>query len=214
MNETRNHPSTERLQAFVEETLDAALLREVESHISVCRDCRTEVEDLGSLFKALSGLRSFAPSAGFADAVMARVRVRQPAFARAEAWLERITPKTTHGWAAAAAVLALPVIGATLLVGWLMAQPGVTPQGIWTLTSGFIGQTADTTWQWTWTQFAGTTLASWLTTAAEMAQSVGRGEIGLAAVAFATLTAGSTYVLYQNLFRTEARRTEHATYVF
>lgn len=218
--EIRNHPTTERLQAFVEESLDRTQRDAVAAHISVCGQCGGEVEELRSLFGALSSLGTFTPPAGFADAVMARVRIRRPSFAGASAladvgaWVDRVVPKTTRGWAAAAALLALPVLAATLLVTWLMAQPGVTPQGLWTLGSELAGDAVVNGWRWAWTHFAGTTLAAWITQGAQLAQNVGREEIGLAAVAFATLTAGSSYVLYQNLFRTEARRTEHATYVF
>lgn len=214
MSERRDHPNTERLQAFVEESLDERQRDTVESHVSVCVECRVEVEELRSLFGALSELATFAPSVGFADAVMAKVRVRQPAFAGAGAWIERVTPQTTRGWAAAAAVLALPLVGATILISWLMAQPGVTPQGLWTMTAALASDAAASGWQWAWARFAGTNLAAWLAQAAELAQTVGHGEIGLAAVMFATLTIGSTYVLYQNLFRTEPGRSQHATYVF
>lgn len=209
-----DHPTTERLEAFVEESLDESQRAVVESHVSVCVECRSEVEELQSLFGALTALSSFAPSEGFADMVMTKVRVRRPAFAGAGAWVERVTPHTTREWAAAAALLALPVLGATALVTWLISQPGVTPQGLWTLASGLTGEAVTSGWQWAWARFAGTNLAAWLSRAAGMAQSVGRDEIGLAAVMFAVLTMGSTYVLYQNLFRTDPRRTNHATYVF
>ncbi len=209
-----NHPTPERLESFVENALDEGQRRVVEAHVTSCPDCRVEVEELSSLFGALSTLQQFAPSVAFADSVMAQVRVRREAFAGATAWVERVTPHTTRGWAAAAALLALPVVGATLLVSWVMSQPGVTPQGLWSLSSDLVGRAASSGWQWAWAEFAGTSLAAWLTQAAALVQTVGRGEIGLAAVLFATITAGSTYVLYQNLFRSESRRTEHATYVF
>ncbi len=214
MNDMLKHPTTERLESFVENALDEGQRRVVEAHVSSCPDCRVEVEELSSLFGALSILTQFAPSAAFSDTIMAQVRVRRQAFAGASAWVERVTPHTTRGWAAAAALLALPVVGATLLVSWLMSQPGVTPQSLWALTGDMTGRAVSSSWQWVWAEFAGTSLAAWLTQAAALAQTVGRGEIGLAAVLFATITAGSTYVLYQNLFRSEARRTEHATYVF
>jgi hypothetical protein len=48
----------------------------------------------------------------------------------------------------------------------------------------------------------------------EFMGSVGSGEIGLALVMFAALTAGSIYILYQNLFRTrQQRRIVHASFV-
>lgn len=214
VSDTTYHPNAERLHGYVEETLDAAERASVETHVSGCHECRTEVAELRSLFEVLSTVPELEPGPGFADRVMTKVRVRRPAFAGAGAWVERVTPQTTHGWAAAAAVLALPVIGTTVLVAWLMSQPGVTAQGLWTLTSGLAGEALSSGWQWAWTRFAGTTLAAWLSQAVELAGSVGRGEIGLAIVLFATLTAGSLYVLYQNLFRPQARRSQHASYVF
>ena len=214
VSEIHNHLSTERLEAYVEERLDDDRRAAVQSHVSVCTECRAELDEMQSLFSVLASLPTFAPSAGFADLVMARVRVRRPAFATANAWVQRVTPHTTRGWAAAAALLALPVIGAAVLVSWLMMQPGVSPQSLWTLAGTLSSEALSSGWQWAWARFAGTTLAAGLAQAASLAQSIGRGEIGLAAVLFAMLTAGSSYVLYQNLFRTEARRTEHATYVF
>lgn len=218
VNGPQNHPSAERLNAFVEETLGGSDRVEVQKHLGSCAECREEAAELRSLFVALSTLPAFAPSSGFADRVMTGVRVRtpvlQPAFAGASAWVERLTPQSTRGWAAAAAVLALPVLAATLLVTWLMSQPGVTPQGLWTVTTTFTGEALGSGWHWAWTRFAETAVAAWMVQAAELLDQLGRGEIGLAVVMFAVMTAGSTYVLYQNLFRTEARRTQHASYVF
>jgi anti-sigma factor RsiW len=209
-----NHPATERLQEFAEEVLGGPEHAVVDAHLAACARCRAEVEELRSLFLALSSLPAFEPTAGFADRVMKHVRVRQPVLAAAAAWIERVTPRSTRGWATAAAVFGLPVIGATVLVGWLLAQPGVDAQGLWTLTTGLAGDAAVNVWQWTWTQLAGSTLAAWMVQVADLLDSVGRGEIGLAVVMFSTLTAGSIYILYQNLFRTQQqRRIEHASYV-
>lgn len=214
VNGPNDHPSVERLNAFVEHGLDESERAGVDAHLAACSRCREEVAELGSLFMALSELPRFAPSAEFADRVMAGVRVRKPVVVSAGEWAERLTPQSTRGWAAAAAVLALPVLGATLLVAWIMAQPGVTSQGLWTLATTFAGEALTSGWHWAWTRFAETAVAGYLVRVAAVVESVGRDEIGLALVMFATLTAGSIYVLYQNLFRTEARRSENASYVF
>lgn len=214
----RNHPTPDRLQSFVEEELDERDRAVVGAHVVECAECGREVAELRSLFTALSGLTAFAPPAGFADRVMTGVRVRRPVFAPAlagvGAWAERLAPRSTRGWAAVAALLALPVVGASLLVGWLMSQPGVTAQGLWTMSTGLLGQVLNSSLHWAWTRFAGTNLAAWSTQALELAGSLGHAEVGLAAVAFALVTFGSLYILYQNLFRTHARRSEHASYVF
>ncbi len=214
MNERTDHPTTDRLNAFVEKTLDAGERAAVDTHLAGCPECRGEVAELRSLFEALSGLAAFSPAAGFADRVMTGVTVRRPAFAGASEWLERFVPATTRGWAAASAVLALPALVAAVLASWLLSQPGVTAQGLWTVTSDLVAEGLTGGVQWAWTRFAGTALATWLVQGLELLRSVGTGELGLAALLFATLTAGSIYVLYQNLFRPIARRTEHASYVF
>ena len=170
--------------------------------------------ELRSLFTALGSLPALAPAAGFADRVMERVRVRQPVMAAASAWLERVTPQSTRGWAAAAAVFALPVVGTTVLVAWLLSQPGVSAQGLWTLTTALAADAAVGSAQWIWAQLSASALAAWVSRAAELVGAAGRGEIGLALVMFSVATAGSIYVLYQNLFRTpQQRRIEHASYV-
>lgn len=216
MRDELNHPTTERLQAFVEEALDGAERAGIDSHLASCSECRAEIEGLQSLFEALGSLPELSPAPGFGDRVMRHVRVRRPAFAwsGASAWLDRVTPQSTRGWATAAAVFALPVLGATVLLAWLLSQPGVSAQGLWTFTAAMMGNAASGGWEWVWGQMSGSILAVWATRAAELFGSVGRGEVGLAVVGFATLTAGSLYVLYHNLFRTQQpRRIEHASYV-
>ena len=214
MSDKLNHPSAERLHGLVEESLDDAELAVVRSHLGGCAECRTEVAELRSLFEALGTLPAFEPTPGFANRVMRHVRVRQPALAGVSAWLDRVTPQSTRGWAAAAAVFALPVVGATLLMAWLLAQPGVSAQGLWTYGAALVGDSVATTSQWAWTQLSNSVLAVWAVRLAEFLDTVGRGEIGLALVMFTTLTAASVYVLYQNLFRTQqTRRIEHASYV-
>lgn len=214
MSERLNHPSPKRLQAFVEESLADAERAVVDSHLTYCSKCQTEVAEFRSLFAALGSLPAFEPTAGFADRVMQNVRVRQPVLAGVSAWLDRVTPQSTRGWAAAAAVFALPVMGATLLMGWLLSQPGVSVQGLWTVTTVLLEDAAVGTSQWVWAQLSTSALSVWAVRAAEFLGNVGHGEIGLAMVMFATLTAGSIYVLYQNLFRTQQqRRIEHASYV-
>lgn len=218
MSERLSHPTATRLQAFLEESLESAERAVVESHLTRCDRCQTEVAELRSLFAALGGLPMLEPTPGFADRVMERVEVRRPVAvtvaAWTEEWLERITPQSTPGWAAAAAVLALPVIGATVLVAWLLSQPGVSAQGLWMIGTALVGEAAASSGQWVWTQLVDSTLALWAVELADFVGSVGRGQIGLAVVMFATLTAGSIYVLYQNLFRTQQpRRVEHASYV-
>lgn len=225
MSDRLNHLSEERLHGYVEEGLDAAERAVVDRHLSACTRCRGEVGELRSLFLAFQELPTLAPSAAFADQVMEKVRVRRPAMAWVSEWagewasggarwVERLVPQTTRGWAAVTGLFALPAVTVTVLLWWLLSQPGVTPQSLWLIASSVTGDAVATGWQWAVTQIAGSGAAAYALQLVELIGSVGRGEIGLAVVMFATATAASVYVLYQNLFRTNARRTEHASYVF
>lgn len=214
MSETLNHPEHERLQAYAAKELEGGDTAVIDAHLTTCARCRAEVEELHSLFVMLSSLAYHAPAAGFADRVMARVRVRQPWFARAADWLAGLAPKSTRAWALTAAMVALPAVATTGLIWWLMSRPGVTVQGLWVISSEFAARALSGAWSWAWSYVAGSALASWAAGAAEVVASVGRGGLGLGVVMFATLTAASVWILYQNLFRTEARRTDYASFVF
>jgi anti-sigma factor RsiW len=211
---TLNHPTADRLEAYVERNLDGGDEAVVRSHLATCSRCQVEVAELQSLFEALSGLPQLSPSTGFADRVMVGVRVRRPLYDRVADWVEGFLPTTNRGWALAAAAVAAPVLTSTVLVWWILSQPGVSAQALAVVGVGMAGEALGTGWAWLWTAFAGSSLAAYLTALANLAASVGRGGLGLAAVMFATFTFGSIYVLYENLFRTNARRTEHASYTF
>lgn len=211
------HPEHERLQAFVEASLGGGDAAVVESHLGTCARCRAEVEELRSLFGMLSSLAYHTPAAGFADRVMARVRVRRPWFAWAAEWAEwlgRFAPRTTRGWAVATGMVALPGAAIAALAWWVMSRPGVTPQGLWVMTTGYAGRGVGVAWSWLWARVATSSMAAWATSAAEAAASLGRGGLGLGVVMFLTLTVASIWVLYQNLFRTNSRRTDYASFVF
>jgi anti-sigma factor RsiW len=214
LSETLNHPAPDRLEALVEDTLDRAEKAVVESHLATCERCQVEVADLRSLFEALAALPEVAPSAGFADRIMKGVRVRRPVLDWVNEWIERLTPDTNRGWAVAAAVVAMPALVTSALTWWLLSHPEVSAQRLWLVASALVGDALSAGWQWAWASFAGSGLAVWANGLLELAESLGRGGLGLAAIMFATLTIGSVYVLYQNLFRTNGRRTQHASYTF
>ncbi|HUE77701.1 MAG TPA: hypothetical protein VMM83_07145 [Longimicrobiales bacterium] len=218
MSDTLNHPEPERLQAFVEASLDGEAAAAVDAHVASCSLCEGEVEQLRSLFEMLSGLAYHAPAAGFVDRVMTQVRVRQPWFAWAEQWArewaERLTPKSTRALALTSALVALPAIAMAALVWWVLSRPGVSVQSLWVIGTDVAERATASMVTWLWSHVAGSSLAAWASSTAELVGSLGRGGVGLAAVMFATLTAASIWILYQNLFRTEGRRSDYASYVF
>jgi anti-sigma factor RsiW len=214
LSETLNHPPAERLEAFVEDSLDKADRVVVRSHLSICTRCQTEVAELQTLFEALSALPEVAPSAGFADRVMAGVRVRRPLLERVAEWIERYAPDTNRGWALTTAAIGAPVLVSAAMVWWILSQPGVSAQNLLLFGGALASDALATGGQWIWARMATSNAAAWISSLIEVVGSLGRGELGLAAVMFATMTFGSAYVLYQNLFRTNARRTHHVSYTF
>jgi len=214
VSESTLHPTPERLQAFVEESLEDAERTAVSSHVDSCPRCTAEVREWRAVFAARGSLPGLAPSAGFANRVMAGVELPQPWVVRVLELLRRLVPTTTKGWAVATAFLALPVLAGTGALVWLTSQPGVTVQGLWTMTAGVLGEGLGAAGAWLWSQWLDSSLAYYAAQALELVSNRSGGAIGLALVMFATLTAASAWILYQNLFRSESRRTHYASYSF
>ena len=103
MSEPILHPPPDRLQAYVEGSLDEADRAVLDSHLLVCPNCHGEIEQWRTLFATLATLPQFSPALGFVERVMAGVHVRQPWAARVAEFLRRLVPNTTAGWAAATA---------------------------------------------------------------------------------------------------------------
>jgi hypothetical protein len=92
-------------------------------HLGGCALCRREVGEIRTLHARLAALEPLAPSPGFADRVMARVRLPSPAPLRV---LEGLRASPSRVLAAAAGAL-LAVVGTAT---WLVAYPQVTPGGV------------------------------------------------------------------------------------
>jgi anti-sigma factor RsiW len=208
------HPAADRLEALVEGHLDAGEKVVVESHLVGCSRCQTEVEELRSLFGALARMQHFSPAPGFLNRVMAHVRLPDPWYARAGQYLQKLAPRTSRGWAFASGLFALPLIGFGVITLWLLSKPYVTSEGL----ASFVVQQAGTQ-----ATAAGSSLFSmilqwnvtlWVARAIEALFANGVRSIGAAAVLFAGLTILSAWVLYQNLFRQQARRSDYASYSF
>lgn len=124
------HLAAQILEQLAEESLPPAEERSARAHLAECMRCTMELEAFEALFARLGDLPRFAPSAAFADAVMARVQIA-PEESSALAWLRRVVPSTRRGWAllaSAAVVPALPLIALILLVA---TQPLLSPTTLW-----------------------------------------------------------------------------------
>lgn len=214
------HPTTDRLEAYVEGLLDQSERVVMESHLLSCPGCQQEVDEWLGLFAALSDLPDLEPSPNFADRVMARVRISprrawQQQAARTNAMLTRVLPKTTFGWALATALLALPVLFGGGLTVWLLSKPNVTVLTLWTFLSSQVvdgvrafGSSAIST-------IMQADVVAWLVArSADLFAAGGTAGVGAVAATAAVTTMLSVWVLYRNLVRTPSRDSNYALYSF
>jgi len=72
---TGSHVAADVLQDFLEGSLAARRAERVEGHLAACSDCAHEADAWLSVMHRLDELPSFAPAEGFADRVIAEVRL-------------------------------------------------------------------------------------------------------------------------------------------
>jgi hypothetical protein len=223
------HPTADRLEAFVEGSLEQAELAVVESHLLGCVYCQTQVEEWRALFSTLSGLPQFEPSPGFADRIMAGVRVAPQArhgAAWSRAWSRLsgqaaaaadaaagMLPRSTAGWAVATAFLALPVVISAALLSWLASSANLTPQALWAFGSTQLMDGIRAAGTAAITAVLQTDVAAWLLAQTGLLlASAGTAGLGAIVAASGGATVLSVWVLYRNLFRTPTRESNYVTY--
>jgi anti-sigma factor RsiW len=210
VREAARHPTSERLESYAEGTISAADRAVVASHLMGCSGCEAEVEDWRALLQALAALPRFAPALGFTNRVMAHVRIPEPWHARASAWIDRVLPKTTFGWAVAVAVLALPVVASGSLLAWLLSKSYVTAHGLWVFATNQFASAATDLAGGTMTTLMQTDIAAWLARTVEVALgATGARGFGALAAGASVLTMLSAWVLYRNLFRNPNGKTHY-----
>ena len=214
LSENGFHVSAERLESYVEGMLDAGDRSVVDSHLVTCAECRRESEELRTLFSALARLERFSPTLGFANRVMAQVRVPEPWYSRAGRFFAPFVPKTTRGWAFASALFAMPLVGTSAVVLWLLSKPYVSSQGLFTFVTrrawGQVAATADSVLG----AIVQSDVMLALVRGLQNVVEAGATGAGAAGVAFAMITAWSSWVLYHNLFRKPSRGSDYATFSF
>lgn len=204
MRDAARHPTSESLESYAEGTIPAADRAVVASHLLSCAVCEAEVDDWRALMQALSHLPRFAPAFGFANRVMAHVRIPEPWHARASAWVDRFLPKTTFGWAVAVAFLALPVVAGGSLLVWLLSKSYVTAHGLWVFATNQFASAARDLAGGALTTLMQTDIAAWLASTADAAfGATGARGFGALAAGAGVLTMLSAWVLYRNLFRNQ-----------
>lgn len=144
MPNSLGHLTEWTLEQLAEGTLPEAQQAVAAAHLDACRRCAAELEGYRSLFAALSEMPRFAPSPGFSDAVLTRVRMA-PEPAPWLAWVQRRLPSTRRGWAILSAALVAPALPVLALMAWLLSRPLVSAATLWqwtVLTSQQFGRAA------------------------------------------------------------------------
>lgn len=207
-----NHPTAERLEAYVEGSLGEDVRAGVRSHLLACPRCEHDVEEWRSLFAVLRGLPRFAPAPGFASRVMAHVRVPEPWHARASGWFERVLPRTTGGWAVATLLLALPVVTGASFMAWLLSKSYVTAHGLWVFSTNQFANFARRAATGAFEGLLQTDAATWLARGLETAQTAGVRELGVFAAAGGVLMFISIWVLYRYLIQPSHRESTYVSF--
>lgn len=214
------HPPADRLESFVEGTLQAGDRVVIESHLLGCPDCRIQVEEWRGLFAALATLPQFEPSLGFAERVMAGVRVSPRAAwqewaDRATALVARVAPKSNWGWSMAVALLALPVILGGSAIAWLISKSYISPEALWSYTRDSAVEGLQGVGSTVMSAILQTDIAAWLVArGSAFISSAGMSGVGVVLATAGAITLVSIWVLYRNLFRAPSRESDYALYSF
>jgi anti-sigma factor RsiW len=202
------HLSDWTLEQMAEGELSPLEAAEAAVHLEGCTQCGAELAGYQALYAAIGDLPRFAPSPGFADAVIARTRM-EPEPWPITVWLRGLAPKTRRGWfllGSAVVAPAMPVLAAAL---WLLTHPLLTPAALWQ----WVVMQGDTA-----SAAATALLARWVTGAD--AAGLARGGYSLVSgvptealtvlvVALAIAIPSSVWALYR-LVRTPTRNPEYA----
>jgi anti-sigma factor RsiW len=215
-----SHPTTDRLEAYVEGLLDDGERAVVESHLLSCAPCQHEVDEWLALFAAISDLPELEPSPNFADRIMVHVRISpkwawQEQAARASAMIAHVLPKTTFGWGLATAFLALPMLLGGGLTLWLLSRPNVSVVTLWSFLSSQITDGARAFGAAAVSTVMQADIVAWVVAqGAALLSTAGTAGLGAVAATAAITTMLSIWVLYRNLFRTPSRNSNYALFSF
>jgi hypothetical protein len=214
------HLSAETLQTFAEGLLPDGDRAVVESHLVACTRCQSQAEEWRTLFAALSALPRFELSAGFPDRVIAGLHSSHatsivPWLQRAGRMAVRVAPKTTRGWAVAAAFLALPVVSGGLVLAWLLSSPYITAATLWAFVTDRGAHALQSLGSGTISWAMKTDAAAFIVrTSGQLVHQIGMSGVGALIAGGAFATTLSAWVLYKNLFRSPSRETNYVSFSF
>lgn len=212
------HLDTGDLLDRLDGALPAFRRRRIDGHLESCVRCRTAMDEWRTLFAELDGLGRLAPSAGFADAVMARVKAPEPArepatsvpeTTAAPGWLERLRPRGRRAWTLAGGALAAPAVAVVAVALAIFSHPLLTASNLAT----FVW------WRLTALVRAGVTLAVGAVADSPLSYALWESAQALAAVplavgagaaAFSVATLLALWTLRRHLLTNSAARGHHA----
>jgi hypothetical protein len=117
-----------------------------EQHLRSCTHCAAELEGARAVIAALERLPALAPSATFADGVMARVQIAPAAVAApAPAAVQaprRFLPNLSRGWLTLVAMVLLPLPILAGMGTWMGGSPLSAMGALWGVVRGWAGDVA------------------------------------------------------------------------
>jgi len=210
------HLPAEGIQDYLDDALPSREASSARDHLAACESCDEEVRSWQGLFRILGALGHLAPAPGFAERVMARVRIPAPmpapwavAGERIVGWVRGFLPRTRRGWAVAGGVASAPTITVVALFYLVFSHPLLTA-GTFTT---YVSWKASALFSSVFSAVAGAAVDSVtmfraytvLGTLAESPLLVGVGGL-----AFSLLSAVALWVLHRNLVATKAPERSYA----
>lgn len=208
MATSAGHATGEAIQDLLEGVLPRGRADALEEHLHACRLCRDEVDVWRGVMVRLDSVPQMAPSADFAERVMAHVRIQQAmAVARPTvrerivARLDSFSPRARKRVAGLAGAAVTPMVTLALMLWVVFSHPQVTvgnlltffwlrtQEGVGSLLASALGETLE---------------SGLLGRSLELAQVVtgSPGAVALAFAMFGALTIAAVWVLYRNLIAT------------
>jgi anti-sigma factor RsiW len=209
------HLPAEGLQDYLDGALSGRRSAGAAGHLAACDVCRKELKGWERLFGSMAALGRFAPAAGFAERVMARVRVPAPAPAlwaeagrRVVGWARGFLPRTRRGWAIAGGIASAPTITMSALLFLVFSHPLLTVGSFTTYASWKASALLGSLFS----ALASATVESVaLFRAYSLLETLARSPIlvGVGGLVFSLMSAIALWVLYRNLLATSSSVESH-----
>jgi anti-sigma factor RsiW len=214
----QGHVATGRLQDYLDGALPAGATARIRAHLAACPECAREDQGWRALAAGLAALEAHAPAPGFADRVMAGVRVAAPAASPVlvPAWggvlatARSLVPRTRRAWATISGVAVTPAVTAGVALYAVFSHPTLTPGALlafaWWKTTALGGAL----WQ---TITTATLESAQLFDLYSLAETASAAPVALAGgvLAYSLACALALRVLYKNLVAPRMAEPPHAS---